>query len=390
MLKKKRVKKRRPKKKPIINIESELAVIDTKFCQSVAFDEIHPIPRVSTGIIALDKAIGGGWPRGRITEIYAPEEVGKSSLALKTCAHVQQVFLQAKENNRPTMSKSTIKASGRAGYVDIETKYDPYYAASVYNIIHPKWKRIGKKKLVEDNGYRFWQPDNAEESCNLVEALIELKAYDVIFGDSAAALLPSEEAKQLVGKQHFALQARIFSQHMRKVSGIVGKSNTALIYLNQARLMQPKGTNYSYWDSPGAKSFRHHAVMRIMLKKIRPLKINDETVGHVILAIIKKCQCGAYLGNEVELPFYYGEGFCPYTSTLEDAEAWGIIEKSGGWYKYKGKSVGQGFQALREWADKYQTTFAKIQEQAEAKENEEDGDTEKQEEESPDDIDLLF
>ena len=389
MLKKKRVKKRRPKKKQIINIESELAVIDAKFCQAVAFDEIHPISRVSTGLSALDKAIGGGWPRGRIVEIYSPEEVGKSSLAHVTCAKVQQAFLRAKKNDRPTMSKSTIKASGRAGYVDIETKYDPHYAASVYNIIHPKWKKIGAKRVVEDNGYRFWQPDDAEESCNLVEALIELRAYDVIFGDSAAALLPSQEAKDGVGKQHFALQARIFSQHMRKVSGTVGKSNTCLIYLNQARLIQPK-VGYPYWDSPGAKSFRHHAVMRLMLKKTRRLVVNDETVGHIVLAIVKKCQCGAYLGNEVELPFYYGEGFCPYTSVLEDAIGWDIIEKSGGWYKYKGKSVGQGFQALREWADKYQTTFAKIQEQVEAKENEEDGDTEKQEEESPDDIDLLF
>lgn len=385
-------------KKKAFDMQAELNRLDEQLCKATTFsDGIKKIERIPTGIPEFDRASGGGLPRGRIVEIFAPENVGKTSKAYKALSVIQEKFLNAKENDLPTLDAANPKAPGRGAFVDFETKHDAFYAENTYNLVHPEYIKIKgkKKKVLEDNGFRFYQPDTAEEGTNKMEQLVKSHAFDLIVGDSAAAILPKEEEENAVGKQHYALQARIMSQHCRKISGPVGKSRCCVVWLNQARLVQQKGSNYVYWDSPGAKAFRHFAAMRIFMNKLRNLKEKGETVGHVIRVVIKKDQVGPCLGKEVEIPFYYGEGFCPYTLIIEDAISFDLIEKaSNGWFSYKEKTIGQGMRAVREWCANYPTTFNKLRDQVEALKKEEDDDADQEDEVSElsesqdDDIDL--
>jgi recombination protein RecA len=384
--------KKAEKQKLLVEIE---AIEKEVGCYTMCVDVAKSVPRISTGIPQLDAHIGGGLPRGRIVELFAQEDVGKTSAALQICATVQKAFLKVREKKGQNKDLENLDCPGKAAFVDIEHKLDLFYAFNTYGIVLPrkaKFKLSGTK--VVDAGFRPYQPESAEQAGNLIQHLVMCGKYDLVVADSAAAMCPQREIDAPIGKAQRQVQAQIMSQHMRKVSGPVAQNNVTLLYLNQARVEETLPTGQELWESPGARAFKHFAAMRLQCWKGRGIKDGDKRIGHIIKVLIKKNQVGPESGI-AELYFYYGLGFCPYTWTLENAIALGIITAKGSNYSYKSNKIANGFQALRTWAAKYETTFkdidAKVKEAnaAEGQKADEDSSGELSES-SDDDADLSF
>jgi recombination protein RecA len=338
-----------------------LAKLEKQFeTAPIYFDTVVPIPRLDTGITEFTDLIDDGWPKGRMVEMFAVEGVGKTSVGLQTCGLVQARFLKALENGEELKSVDSLDAPGRAAFIDVEKKYDASYAQTCYGILHPKQ---GKNKRVIDNGYRLYQPLSAEDAANLIDGLVRSCMFDFIVVDSAAAMCPRDELDGDVGDQHRQKQARILTQHIRKVANYVKESGTVLLYLNQS---VQKGVNHlgkPMWEAPGARAFKHYAALRIMLSRGKKITAGDKRIGHYIRASIYKNQTGPTQGESILFRFYYGKGFCKYMGIIEKAIALDIIEKSGSWYSYDGKRIGQGLKKVRNWAEKYETTFEQIREE---------------------------
>ena len=269
---------------------------------------------IPTGSISLDLALGvGGVPRGRVIEIYGAEATGKTSLALHILAEAQ-------------------KKGGVGAFVDAEHALDPDYA-----------KRIG----VNVNDLLISQPDSGEQALQIVETLVRSKAVDVIVIDSVAALTPRAEIEGEIGDQHIGRQARLMSQALRMLAGIVSKTKTLVIFLNQTRMKI--GVMFGNPETtPGGMALKFYSSVRINLRRRAQIKQGDQIIGSRIKAKIVKNKVAAPF-KTTEFDIYYNEGISKTADLLNTGLKYNIIKKAGSWYQYGTKKIGQGMEGAKEF-----------------------------------------
>ncbi len=272
------------------------------------------VETIHTGSYALDRAIGvGGIPKGRITEIFGPESSGKTTLALHIIAEAQ-------------------KRGGIAVFIDAEHALDPKYA-----------ERIG----VDVENLYISQPDYGEQALEIAETLIRSGAVDVVVIDSVAALVPKDELEGNIGEAHVGKQARLMSQALRKLKGEVNKSKTALIFINQIR--EKIGVMFGNPETtPGGRALKFFADLRLDIRKIGEVKEGGEKKGsRVRVRVVKNKLAPPF--QEAEFEIYYGEGICKLCDIVDVATELGILTKSGAWYSYGDKKVGQGKEQVKKF-----------------------------------------
>ena len=262
---------------------------------------------ISTGSLPIDMALGvGGLPRGRIVEIYGPESSGKTTVALHVVAEAQ-------------------KAGGTAAFIDAEHALDPVYA-----------KALG----VDINELYVSQPDNGEQALDICEALVRSGAIDVVVIDSVAALVPKQEIEGDMGDSHVGLQARLMSQALRKLAGVIAKTNCLAIFINQLR--EKVGVMYGNPEvTTGGKALKFYASVRMDIRKGEPIKDGANVIGNrTKIKIVKNKVAPPFRTCMVDIVF--GEGISKAASLLELAVERDLIKKSGAWYSYDGNRIGQG------------------------------------------------
>jgi recombination protein RecA len=269
--------------------------------------DTEPVPAISTGTLSLDIATGvGGVPRGRITEIYGPESSGKTTLALHVIAEAQ-------------------KKGGTAAFIDAEHALDIHYA-----------ERLG----VKTDDLLVSQPDFGEQALEIAEILVRSGAVDVIVIDSVAALVPKAEIDGNMGDSHVGLQARLMSQSMRKMAGILNRSKTALIFINQIRIKI--GVMYGNPETTtGGNALKFYSSLRMDIRKQTPIKDGTEVIGNrTKVKFVKNKMAPPF--KIVEFDIIYGEGISRTGDLLDLAVEQDIVEKSGAWFSYNGERIGQG------------------------------------------------
>ncbi len=275
------------------------------------------VPVISTGSLSIDRATGiGGIPRGRITEIYGPESSGKTTLALQAIANAQKV-------------------GGTAAFIDAEHALDPVYA-----------RNLG----IDIDNLLISQPDSGEQALEIAETLVRSESVDIIVIDSVAALVPEAELKGLMGDSHVGLQARLMSQALRKITAATSRSNCSLVFINQIRAnIGMTGYGGPSETTTGGRALKFYSSMRIDIRNVGQIKgKNDERIGHKARVKIVK--------NKLAPPFrqalteiYYGTGISREADIINLGEELNVISKSGSWYSYGDKRLGQGKETVRQY-----------------------------------------
>lgn len=276
--------------------------------------KVEDIEAIPTGALSLDVALGvGGIPRGRIIEIYGPESSGKTTLTLHIVAEVQ-------------------KLGGEAAFIDAEHALDPIYA-----------KRIG----VDIDRLIVAQPNNGEEALEIAEKLIRSSAIDLIVVDSVAALVPKSEIEGNMGDAHMAVQARLMSQALRKIAGLMNKTHTTVIFINQLR--EKVGVLYGSPEvTPGGRALKFYSSVRIDIRRGEQMKEGGNIIGNKTKVKVVKNKLAPPF-QEAMLDMIYGKGIDKESSIIDLAIDFGIIEKAGSWFSYNGEKIGQGREKVKEF-----------------------------------------
>ena len=285
--------------------------------------EVESIPTVA---LTLDVALGiGGIPKGRIIEIFGPESSGKTTLALHAIAESQ-------------------KAGGTAAFIDAEHALDPVYA-----------KKLG----VDIDNLIVSQPDTGEQALEITEALVRSGAIDIIVVDSVAALVPKAEIDGDMGDTHVALQARLMSQALRKLAGVLNKSKTAIIFINQLR--EKVGIMFGNPETtPGGRALKFYASVRLDIRRIENIKQDGEVIGNRTRVKVVKNKVAPPF-REAEFDILYGEGISKEGSILDLAVNLNIIEKSGAWFSYNGAKIGQGRENVKRYLKENPKILAEVE-----------------------------
>jgi len=311
-------------------IESALANIEKKFGKGSIMrlgERPHEeIGSISTGCLSIDAAIGvGGFPRGRVIEVYGPESSGKTTLALQVVASAQAL-------------------GGIAAFIDAEHAMDPVYA-----------EKLG----VNVDDLLISQPDSGEQALEIAETLVRSNSVDVIVIDSVAALVPRAELDGDMGDSHMGLQARLMSQALRKLTGIVSSSNTCFIFINQLR--DKIGVMFgSPETTTGGKALKFYASVRIDIRRIGAIKEGDKMVGNRTRVKVVKNKVAPPF-RECEFDIMYGEGISREGDLLDLAVNNEIVEKSGAWFSYEGERLGQGRENSKNMLKENREIFDRIE-----------------------------
>ncbi len=269
---------------------------------------------ISSGSITLDTALGiGGYPKGRIVEIYGPESSGKTTFALHAIAEAQ-------------------KNGGKAAFIDAEHALDPVYAS-----------KLG----VDINELLLSQPDNGEQALEITEALVRSGAISIIVIDSVAALVPQAEIEGEMGDSHVGLQARLMSQALRKLSGIINKTNTVAIFINQLR--EKVGVMFGNPEvTPGGRALKFYSSVRLEIRRGEQIKLGTDIIGNKAnIKVVKNKMAPPFKTCSVDI--MYGTGISKYGELVDLGVQANILEKSGAWYAYQGDKIGQGKENAKEW-----------------------------------------
>ena len=289
-------------------------------------EAIVPISVISTGAISFDSALGvGGFPRGRVIEVFGPESSGKTTITLQVIAEAQ-------------------KAGGMAAFVDAEHALDPIYA-----------KKLG----VDVDNLLVSQPDYGEQALEITEALVRSGAIDVLVVDSVAALVPKAELDGEMGDSHVGLQARLMSQALRKLTGTVSKSRTCLIFINQIR--EKIGVMFGNPETTtGGRALKFYSSVRVDIRRIAAIKEGDVVMGSRTKVKVVKNKVAAPF-REAEFDIMYGEGISREGDMLDLAANNNIVEKSGSWFSYKNERIGQGRENAKAFLKENKDIAAKIE-----------------------------
>ena len=277
-------------------------------------NEHREIDTISSGSLSLDIALGiGGYPKGRIIEIFGPESSGKTTFALHAIAEAQ-------------------KLGGRVAFIDAEHALDPTYAA-----------KIG----VNINELLLSQPDNGEQALEICEALVRSGAISVIVIDSVAALVPQAEIEGEMGDSHVGLQARLMSQALRKLSGAINKTNTIAIFINQLR--EKVGVMFGNPETtPGGRALKFYSSIRLDIRRSEQIKDGNNIIGNkTAIKVVKNKMAPPFKSCNVDI--MYGEGVSKEGEIVDLGSEAAIIEKSGAWYAYNGEKIGQGKENAKEY-----------------------------------------
>ena len=268
----------------------------------------------SSGCLSLDIALGvGGYPKGRIIEIFGPESSGKTTFALQAIAEVQ-------------------KKGGRAAFIDAEHALDPIYA-----------KALG----VNINELLLSQPDTGEQALEICEALVRSEAVNIVVIDSVAALVPQAEIEGEMGDSHIGLQARLMSQALRKLSGTINKTKTTAIFINQLR--EKVGVLFGNPETtPGGRALKFYSTIRLDIRRAEQIKQGDKVVGNkTVVKVVKNKVAPPFRTATVDI--MYGEGVSREGEIIDLGSEINVLEKSGAWYAYNGEKVGQGKENVKIW-----------------------------------------
>ncbi|MBW1847266.1 MAG: recombinase RecA [Deltaproteobacteria bacterium] len=314
-------------------VESAMVQIERQFgkgsIMKLGSRPVIDIPVISTGSLALDKALGiGGIPRGRVTEIFGPESSGKTTLALHAVAEAQ-------------------KKGGIAAFIDAEHALDVRYA-----------KNLG----VNCDELLVSQPDTGEQALEITDMLVRSGAIDVLVIDSVAALVPRAEIEGEMGDSHMGLQARLMSQALRKLTGTIGKTMTSVIFINQIRMKigvvfgNPETTT-------GGNALKFYSSVRLDIRRIGAIKDGQESTGNrTRVRVVKNKMAPPF--TEAEFDIMYGEGVSKAGDLLDNGVDEGVIEKSGSWYSYEGERIGQGRENVKKFfeenPDLYDAALLKV------------------------------
>jgi recombination protein RecA len=279
---------------------------------------------IPTGSVSLDLALGGGIPKGRVIEVYGPESSGKTTLTLHAIAEVQ-------------------RSGGTAAFIDAEHALDPAYA-----------KRIG----VDVENLLLSQPDNGEQALEIVETLVRSNAVDLIVVDSVAALVPRAEIEGEMGDSHMGLQARLMSQALRKLTGVISRSKATVIFINQIRMKigvmfgNPETTT-------GGNALKFYASVRMDIRRIGQLKQGDSVIGNRTRVKVVKNKIAPPF-REAEFDIMYNQGISAAGDILDLATSREIVEKGGAWFSYQGAKIGQGREAAKQYLTDNPKVMAEI------------------------------
>jgi recombination protein RecA len=323
-------------------------------------EQQQKIATIPSGSLALDVALGiGGYPKGRVVEIYGPESSGKTTFALHAIAEAQ-------------------KQGGQAAFIDAEHALDPNYA-----------KALG----VDTDNLLLSQPDTGEQALEITEALVRSGAVDIIVVDSVAALVPKAEIEGEMGDSHMGLQARLMSQALRKLSGAINKSNATAIFINQVR--EKIGVMFGNPETtPGGRALKFYSSVRLEVRRAETLKQGNEMIGNRTRVKVVKNKVAPPF-KQAEIDIMYGEGISKEGEVVDVGSELDIIQKSGAWYSYQGERLGQGRENAKQFMKENPEIFEEISQEIrkhyavkEEPEAEEQDETEESKQEGQESLDI--